>query len=58
MPLASPVVRGLINLRGQIVTALDGCIEGWISRIARPDQSPSKAERRCANRTMGPSVCW
>lgn len=33
VPLASPVVRGLINLRGQIVTALD-----LRRRLALPDR--------------------
>lgn len=34
VPLAPPVVRGLINLRGQIVTALD-----LRKRLALPEQS-------------------
>ena len=34
VPLASPVVRGLMNLRGQIVTALD-----MRRRLERPDRS-------------------
>src|ERR1700712_2738049 len=34
VPLASPVVRGLINLRGQIVTALDPR-----RRLELPDRS-------------------
>lgn len=35
VPLASPVVRGLINLRGQIVTALD--LRERLALPARPD---------------------
>jgi len=37
VPLASPVVRGLINLRGQIVTALD-----LRRRLELPDRAPDK----------------
>ncbi len=37
VPLASPVVRGLINLRGQIVTALD-----LRRRLELPDRSPDQ----------------
>jgi purine-binding chemotaxis protein CheW len=35
VPLASPVIRGLINLRGQIVTALD-----LRRRVNLPDRAP------------------
>ena len=39
VPLASPVVRGLINLRGQIVTALD--LRRRLALAERPaDQTP------------------
>src|SRR5215469_11422910 len=39
VPLASPVVRGLINLRGQIVTALD--LRRRLELSERPaDQQP------------------
>ncbi len=41
VPLAPPVVRGLINLRGQIVTALD-----LRRRLGLPEAPPG---RRCAN---------
>lgn len=37
VPLASPVVRGLINLRGQIVTALD-----LRRRLDLPDRPPDQ----------------
>ena len=37
VPLAPPVVRGLINLRGQIVTALD-----LRRRLDLPDRSPEE----------------
>jgi purine-binding chemotaxis protein CheW len=37
VPLAPPVVRGLINLRGQIVTALD-----LRRRLDLPDRSPDE----------------
>lgn len=37
VPLASPVVRGLINLRGQIVTALD-----LRRRLELPDRAADK----------------
>ena len=37
VPLASPVVRGLINLRGQIVTALD-----LLGAAAGPAGSPGR----------------
>jgi len=37
VPLASPVVRGLINLRGQIVTALD-----LRRRLEMPDRAANK----------------
>ncbi|MFO0821779.1 MAG: chemotaxis protein CheW [Gemmataceae bacterium] len=37
VPLASPIVRGLINLRGQIVTALD-----LRRRLDLPERSPDE----------------
>jgi len=37
VPLASPVVSGLINLRGQIVTAID--LRRRLSLRSRPDRS-------------------
>ena len=37
VPLAPPVVRGLINLRGQIVTAID-----LRRRLGLPDRSPDR----------------
>jgi purine-binding chemotaxis protein CheW len=37
VPLASPVIRGLINLRGQIVTALD-----MRARLEFPPRDPSE----------------
>jgi purine-binding chemotaxis protein CheW len=39
VPLAPKEVRGLINLRGQIVTAID--VRLWLGLGPRPDGSPS-----------------
>ncbi len=39
VPLAHPVVRGLINLRGQIVTALD--LRRRLALPDRPDDTPA-----------------
>ena len=42
VPLASPVVRGLINLRGQIVTAID-----LRRRLEMPDRLQGSTSRQC-----------
>lgn len=46
VPLASPVVRGLINLRGQIVTALD-----LRRRLEMPDRASDKLPMNVVVRT-------
>ncbi len=38
MPLSSPVIRGLINLRGQLVTALD-----MRKRLGMPERDAGKS---------------
>lgn len=51
VPLASRVVRGLINLRGQIVTALD-----LRRRLDMPDRPPEQLPTNVVVRTDGGSL--
>ena len=46
VPLAAPAVRGLINLRGQIVTAID-----LRRRLAMPDRDPDRQPMNVVVRT-------
>lgn len=39
VPLAPKPVRGVVNLRGQIVTAID--VRTWLGLAGRPDDEPS-----------------
>ncbi len=48
IPLASPVVRGLINLRGQIVTAID-----MRARLSLPALGPEHQPMNVVLRTAG-----
>lgn len=51
VPLAPPVVRGLINLRGQIVTAMD-LRRGLELREAPPDARPMNVVIRTNDRAV------
>ena len=51
MPLSSPVVRGLINLRGQIVTAIDLC-----RRLGLGERTDGQPPMNVVVRTSGGGV--
>ena len=55
MPLAPPAVAGLINLRGQVVTAID--LRDRLGRPPRPEGTDA-VRHRGRGCTARPSACW